>query len=631
MPGTFGIIARNKEANADLQTQFDRMASLLKHFDYYETEQQVGDGFIFGRVGIPYRGHKFSRYDEKSGKGVVFDGYMYGWRGESLGADPARSEPVSILPISENSSVRLEKIPSLINGSFVISLFDKKSDSFYLANDRFGFRALYYYQDDNVIAFAPEIKAFRALDSFKPELDYDAVSNFFNYGFLIGGLTLYKNVSHLYPASIIKIKNRTMPEPELYWKYRFVEEVDGDADKLVRQMYDLSEDVLLRQIADQKKFVMSLSGGMDSRIVAWQASKYDLDIKYYTHGHAKNDDAILAAEVAEKLGVSDNFKRFGTNPECYWQLGNWTCWIVEGMADISCSSLADTISRFPENPLQYEFLNSLYTGAMNFAVAYGRETDIRSDFSFEQKMARIKHILGYAWYDDAYYNLFASDYRQMFRSVYDKHITSEFEKLSNTGDYFINQMDTFFLQTRILRYSNHYDLNRFFYHDHFAQIDDEAFEFYLKMPMKHKALRNLYLKMYQDLMPEMAKIRYQKTGVDLYSKPTASSVKWKARKARMRYLIGRLSMGKINLYDNNNYVQLNQWYRQYNKNRQFFESLLLDKRTLDRGFYNEEAVMMILKKQVRGSSNFHVISNLATFELFNRYFIDGDSSPSFPA
>ncbi len=629
MPGIFGIIARKKEAAGNLQVQFERMASLLKHFDYYEVERQAGDGFIFGRVGIPFRGYKFSRFDETSGKGIVFDGYMYGWRGESLGADPARTEPVSILPIGENSSVKLDIIPSLINGSFVISLYDKRNDNFYLANDRLGFRALYYYQDDNVIAFSPEIKAFKALDSFKPELDYDAVSDFFNYSFLIGGRTLYKNVTHLYPASIIKIKNRTLAEPELYWKYRFVEEIDGDADKLIREMYDLSEDVLQRQIAGQKKFLMSLSGGMDSRIVAWQVSKYDLNVKYYTHGQAKSDDAVIAAELAEKLGVSGNFKRFGTNPECYWQLGDWSTWIVEGMADMSCGSLADTISRFPENPLEYDFLNSLYTGAMNFAVAYGRESDIRTDFTSEQKMARIKHVLGATYYDDAYYNLFTPDYRRMFCKVYDRHIVDEFEKLSDVGDYFINQMDTFFLQTRILRYSNQYDLNRFFYHDHFAQIDDEAFEFYIKMPMRHKAVRNLYLKMYQDLIPEMAKIQYQKTGVDLFNKPSASSLKWKTRKAKMRYLIGRLSMGKINLYDYNNYVQLNQWYRQYPKNRHFYEGILLDRRTLDRGYYNEAAIRILLKKQARGSSNFFVISNLATFELFNRYFIDGDSPPSF--
>ena len=61
----------------------------------------------------------------------------------------------------------------------------------------------------------------------------------------------------------------------------------------------------------------------------------------------------------------------------------------------------------------------------------------------------------------------------------------------------------------------------------------------------------------------------------------------------------------------------------------FFEDILLDNRTLARGFFNKQSISHLLKKQAVGSNNFGTIATLATFELFNRYFIDGEEPPQF--
>jgi len=627
VPGIFGIISKQQTDYKKLEVQFERMGRLLKHFDFYNIEKLDGDGYIFGRIGIPYRGYKFTHFNDSSGRGIVYDGYMYGWRGPALSGDLSGTDPLNLLPFDANGRVELPTIPEYINGSFTMSLYDKNSDSFYLANDRIGFRHLYYFENDELIAFAPETKAFLALDAFNPQVDNNGLADFFNYCFCIGGRTLLKDVKHLRPASIITIKNRTTSEPKRYWTRQFDEQLDGDETRLSKEMFELANDVLNRQINGQNNLIMALSGGMDSRALAYMMSQANRNIYYFSHGTPGCADVAIAEEVASSLGITDRFSKLSGDPECYSKYGPATAWLVDGMTDISCSFLVSVLSNYNKNPLEYEFINSLFSGAMNFASPYGKLSDVTEDLSHQEKINRIKMILGAFYFDDAYYDLFSPDFASAFKKQYDPHLENEFALFENAGKYFVHEKDSFFLETRHLRLSNQYDLNRYFFHNHMVLIDDEFMDFYYRMPMKLQVERNLYKKMFYDFLPKMAKIKYQKTGVDLFSKPSRMAMKLRDLKAKGRYYSGRLSMGKINLYDYNNYVQINQWYRQYSSNQKFYENILFDKRTLTRGYYNNDAVKRLLQKQARGSDNFNVISSLATFELFCRYFIDGETPP----
>lgn len=633
MPGVVGLIARNKSRTIDLQTQFKRMARLLSHFDYYETEQLTGQNYLIGRVGIPHRGYRSVRRDELSGNQVAFDGYVYGWRGVCNSPHPATTEPVSMIPLGKETD--FENIPDHINGAFTMCLHNAANGTFYLANDRIGYRRLYYYQNDEIIAFAPEIKAFLGLDSFQRELNLEAAFDLLNYHFVIGDRTLYKDVSLLFPASIIAIRDRTLSPPRQYWQHIFAEELDGDGDRLAREMYEMGHDILKRQMGQHDRFVMALSGGMDSRLLAHYLSKTDAEAHYYTHGNPKTDDTRIARKVAETLGVSPNFRQLDYDQRCYAKWGAWTAWLVDGMVYLSICDLVSILDQYQQNPLEYEFLNSQASGNINFASAYGMAADITDKFTLDDKMYRFRRVFGAHLLDERYYNLFAPQYRQMLKEAYDKHILEEYRKVEGTARYFVHEKDYFLNhRTRGLRLSMQYDLNKYFFHNHFALVDDEIVDFYNRMPMNWQVERRLYRKMYQDLIPDMAGLEYFKTGggigvPSMYQPPDQKVINWRKRIARAKYWLGRLSAGHIKLYDYRTYLHQNIWYRRYAENRRFFEGVLLDPRTATRGFYNIPAIEALLKKQTHGSSNYQVIAILATFELFNRYFIEGDDPPIY--
>lgn len=628
MPGIFGIILKDRSKKERLKAQFDRMGKYLTHFDYFKIEPFDGSDFYIGQIGVPFRGYPHLRFDENTKRGMIFDGMMYGWRGESLKNDPARSAPVVNIEFEKFES--LEKVPTLINGSFNSILFDVTKDCFYIVNSRLGNRSLYYYQNDELIAFAPEIKAFMALDSFKREADENGVIDILNYTFLACGRTLFKDVKRIDPATVLEIQNRRMLEPKRYWNYTFSEEIEGDIDAYAKQFYEKGEDILDRQMGQNENFFIALSGGMDSRMLAHYCANTSKNVNYYAHGYLKSEDVIIAREVAEKLSIGQHFSAIDIDPQNYAKLGNWLVWLVDGMTILHSSALMSVIQQYPEDPLQYEFLNSQFSGAINFCYGYGSEAYITKESSYDETLKKIALTYGSSYINEEYYSLFRPQVAQKMKDSFFSTIGVELDKHYNCSKYYINVLNRMTLDAKALRHMNSYDLYRYVYNWHFALIDDEIFEMLTKLPMKLGVDRNMYLRIYQNYVADLAKIRYEKTGVDLFSSPKPSWKKIKHFKERTRYYLGRLSIGKINLYDRYNYVQVNQWYRQYKANRRFFEDIILDKRTFDRGYFNESAVRTILKKQAHGSNYFGTISTLASIELFFRYFIDGDEPPVKP-
>jgi len=605
------------------------MADLLTHFNYYHLELQSEQDFLLGRVGVPCRGYRHVRRDPATGNQVAFDGFVYGWRGACRSDRPWAAEPVSMMPIEATD--QLENLAGRINGSFTTCLYDAPADRFFISTDRLGFRRLYYYQNDELIAFAPEIKAFMGLDSFRRELDLEGAADLFNYSFVIGNRTLYKHVRLLLPASTLTIQDRSLTGPKRYWRHTYTDQLDGDANRLAKEMHELSGQLLLRQTGEHDQFLMGLSGGMDSRYLAHLLQSTNKQVTYSTYGSRRCDDVRIAGLVAERLGIADRFRQFEFDPLAYSKYGEWATWLTDGMADLiyPCHTLG-VLKNFSEDPTRYEYLNSVWSGRVNFTMTWGSASDITSDLSFDQKLTRLGSMMGLQYLDNAYYSLFTPEIRQTLQQHALPHTEVVLREAEPVGKNFLHQKDSFTLLTRTLRLHHQYDPYRYFFSEHCALVDDEIVEFRNRIPLNWVVDRRLYTKMYRDLIPEMASIVYQKTGVNLYDKPDYSALRWRERINRLRYVAGRVSLGRVCLYDHHTFLHQDIWYRKYAENRAFFEGILLDLRTSQRGFFDMSAIRRILRKQAHGSSSYEVIAKLATFELFNRFFIDGDPHPRAP-
>jgi asparagine synthase (glutamine-hydrolysing) len=203
-----------------------------------------------------------------------------------------------------------------IEGMFAIAIWDRDRGELHLVRDRFGEKPLYFGWVGGRLAFASELKAFRVLPRFTPDLDRDAVAQFLRHSCIPAPRTVYANVNKLEPGQWATFDRTARPgsAPAVrnYWSPRSA--IDdamrtpfvGPTEQLVDQLEEvLSSSVEARMVADVPVGAF-LSGGVDSSlIVALMQRLSERPIRTFTVGFADRafDESEEAAAVAKHLGT----------------------------------------------------------------------------------------------------------------------------------------------------------------------------------------------------------------------------------------------------------------------------------------------------------------------------------------
>jgi asparagine synthase (glutamine-hydrolysing) len=201
-----------------------------------------------------------------------------------------------------------EKFLDHFIGMFAFSIYDKKEKSLYLFRDRVGVKPLYYYHKGNNFAFCSELKAFKQYidPEEKKELNPEAISCFFRFGYISNGYSIIKDVFKLPPGHFLKYQNNKI-DIKQYWQVCFEE--NGNVKKikendLLDELESLSVSAFkYRMVADVPVGVF-LSAGIDSSLVAAVLSKHAGQIQTFTIGFAEKDfdESADAKKIAAHLG-----------------------------------------------------------------------------------------------------------------------------------------------------------------------------------------------------------------------------------------------------------------------------------------------------------------------------------------
>ena len=119
--------------------------------------------------------------------------------------------------------------------------------------------------------FASELKAFHQHPLFKKEINPDAVSLFFNYGYIPAPNCIFKHAHKLEPGHILTIRKDEEMNIKSYWSpmdyVRTTNEYSTGATLVDELEEQLKEAVQLRMVSDVPVGIF-LSGGIDSSLVA---------------------------------------------------------------------------------------------------------------------------------------------------------------------------------------------------------------------------------------------------------------------------------------------------------------------------------------------------------------------------
>jgi hypothetical protein len=221
-----------------------------------------------------------------------------------------------------------------VDGCFAFALIDPERRMLLLANDRHGGLPIYTGRSAAGLFWASEAKAVAA--SVGDAVDPAMLERFVARGWLQPPFTHYRGVAQLPPRSALLVRWPEMSERaiEVYPPQAILQNVSMPIDEAKAQFATLLTEAVRARIATAASgdIVVTLSGGLDSRLLAAEARKFGT-VRTVTYGQPRSPELALAAQVARKLGVAHEIVPIDH--------GNWltgrdgAIWMTDGMQDVS--------------------------------------------------------------------------------------------------------------------------------------------------------------------------------------------------------------------------------------------------------------------------------------------------------
>lgn len=191
--------------------------------------------------------------------------------------------------------------PARLNGRFHGLVVDRSEKTALLFNDRYGMHRIYYHESKDGFFFAAEAKAILAV---RPELrrtDPRGLGEFVACGAVLEDRTLFDGVNILPPASKWSFRNRSVERKEIYFhpgEWENQEPLDFEA--YYRELREVFTRNLRRYFMDHERIGMSLTGGLDTRMILanWKPDPGSLPCYTFGSMFRDNQDVRVARRVA---------------------------------------------------------------------------------------------------------------------------------------------------------------------------------------------------------------------------------------------------------------------------------------------------------------------------------------------
>ncbi|MEA3002017.1 MAG: hypothetical protein QOH81_805 [Sphingomonadales bacterium] len=292
----------------------DRMTRSIRRRGPDDTGAFLENGIALGHrrlavIDLSPAGHQPMMFENLV---LVFNGEIYNYREV---ARELESEGYRFTS-SSDSEVVLKAFhrwgPTCVDrfiGMFAIAIWDRAERALYLIRDRAGVKPLYYYHRGERLAFASELRALHPWLSpdERTDIDPDALSHFFSYGYVGGELSILRSVRKLPAAHYLKFTDGKA-EIKRYWDVDFAENEQW-LERKEEDLLDELESIVVsafkyRMVADVPVGVF-LSAGIDSSLVTAVLARHHGPLSTFTIGFddPAYDESADARRIARHLGT----------------------------------------------------------------------------------------------------------------------------------------------------------------------------------------------------------------------------------------------------------------------------------------------------------------------------------------
>jgi asparagine synthase (glutamine-hydrolysing) len=241
-----------------------------------------------------------------TGNVILFNGEIYNYKilrksliNQGINFDTDSDTEVLLKSMSFYGS----KIIPTFEGMFSFTFYDKKRNVLTIARDYLGKKPLYYFLGRDSFFFASQIEFVNKYIN-DSKLNLDSIKTYLQLGYLIDPKTIFQKINSVKPGEIIRVdlNNFTILSTDSFIPNSILKSEDVEISTVVDR-------ALLERVEGHSKFAISLSGGIDSTILALQCSKLGFNAETYSMAWSGADktryqsDAIAAKKIASKLGL----------------------------------------------------------------------------------------------------------------------------------------------------------------------------------------------------------------------------------------------------------------------------------------------------------------------------------------
>lgn len=322
-----------------LRSLMVRMANTMVHRgpddEGYHLDGEIGLGFRRLSIIDLATGHQ-PLSNEDGTVWIVFNGEIYNFQDLRTGLEAkghifrTKSDTEVIVHLYEEYGTGCVE---RLRGMFAFAIWDSRARSLLLARDRLGIKPLYYREGQMSLLFASEIKAILADPAVTSSIRPEMIDRFLSFYYMPGEDTLFQGVMKLPPASFLLARDGNI-SIHSYWQLNFHISARSMHDAEQELIEDLEECVRLHMVADVPVGFL-LSVGVDSTaMLSFSVGKTRFPLSSYTLGFAApdiTDERPYARLAADTYGsrhyettiTADDFRNF--LPDYVWHMEEPVC------------------------------------------------------------------------------------------------------------------------------------------------------------------------------------------------------------------------------------------------------------------------------------------------------------------
>jgi asparagine synthase (glutamine-hydrolysing) len=193
-----------------------------------------------------------------------------------------------------------------MDGMFAFALWDKQTETLWLARDRMGVKPLYFFNQEKTFAFSSEKRSLLSSDLISRKIDHQSLFEYLSYQSTGYPNTIINNIQELKAGTYFKI-TRSSIDSVAYWKLTDIEPIGSiDSVNVRKTVFDKLQSAVSKRMISDVPMGAFLSGGIDSSaVVALMSLNSSTKINTFNLAFSEKeyDESGYAEIVARRFGT----------------------------------------------------------------------------------------------------------------------------------------------------------------------------------------------------------------------------------------------------------------------------------------------------------------------------------------